>query len=242
MDKVNAYTKKLKTDLVEVIGAAVKNLEPATLKFGAGQGRVRHEPPRADREGNHQRDEPHRPGRSHGAGAGDRGQGRQAESSRVRLRLPQHHARRYSSGAATTPATLRSTSRRPSRARSRCSGRVAAPMPTRSRDARSNSASSTARNSPTPSSATVKGEMKPITGKFEREVRDDLAQVRVGAHEGPTRPPIRSARRSPCSGAPNGCSRNSKRTARSPPPIRTTRCRRGLSATRSSGLRSAARS
>jgi putative membrane-bound dehydrogenase-like protein len=36
-DKVAAYTKKLKADLVEVIGAAVKNLEPATLKFGHGK-------------------------------------------------------------------------------------------------------------------------------------------------------------------------------------------------------------
>ena len=37
MDKVVAYTKKLKGDLVEVIGTAVKNLEPASLKFGHGK-------------------------------------------------------------------------------------------------------------------------------------------------------------------------------------------------------------
>jgi putative membrane-bound dehydrogenase-like protein len=36
-EKVNAYTKKLKTDLIELIGAAVKNLEPATLKFAHGK-------------------------------------------------------------------------------------------------------------------------------------------------------------------------------------------------------------
>ncbi len=37
MDKVVAYTKKLKGDLVEVIGTAVKNLEPASLKFAHGK-------------------------------------------------------------------------------------------------------------------------------------------------------------------------------------------------------------
>ena len=37
MDKVIAYTKKLKADLVEVIGAAVKDLQPAMLKFAHGQ-------------------------------------------------------------------------------------------------------------------------------------------------------------------------------------------------------------
>ena len=36
MDKVEIYTKKLKADLVEVVGAAVKNLEPATLSFAHG--------------------------------------------------------------------------------------------------------------------------------------------------------------------------------------------------------------
>ena len=35
--KVEAYTKKLKDDLVAVIGAAVKNLQPAGLKYGAGK-------------------------------------------------------------------------------------------------------------------------------------------------------------------------------------------------------------
>ncbi|HEV3437410.1 MAG TPA: neutral/alkaline non-lysosomal ceramidase N-terminal domain-containing protein, partial [Gemmata sp.] len=33
IDKVNAYTKKLKSDLIELVGQAVKNLEPVTLKF-----------------------------------------------------------------------------------------------------------------------------------------------------------------------------------------------------------------
>jgi len=37
MGKVETYTKKLKTDLIELIGEAVKNLQPATLKFGRGQ-------------------------------------------------------------------------------------------------------------------------------------------------------------------------------------------------------------
>ena len=37
MEKVVAYTRKLKNDLVEAIGAAVKNLEPATLRFGQGE-------------------------------------------------------------------------------------------------------------------------------------------------------------------------------------------------------------
>ena len=36
-DKVAAYTKKLKGDLVEVIGAAVKALEPTNLKFAHGK-------------------------------------------------------------------------------------------------------------------------------------------------------------------------------------------------------------
>jgi putative membrane-bound dehydrogenase-like protein len=36
MDKVEVYTKKLKTDLVELVGRAVKNLEPATLTFAHG--------------------------------------------------------------------------------------------------------------------------------------------------------------------------------------------------------------
>jgi hypothetical protein len=36
MQKVLAYTKKLKADLVEVIGAAVNNLEPSKLKFTNG--------------------------------------------------------------------------------------------------------------------------------------------------------------------------------------------------------------
>lgn len=36
-EKVSAYSKKLAADLVEVVGAAVKNLEPAALKFGQGK-------------------------------------------------------------------------------------------------------------------------------------------------------------------------------------------------------------
>src|SRR5262245_46180027 len=37
MDRVDAYTKKLKTDLVELVGAAIKNLEPSTLSFAHGK-------------------------------------------------------------------------------------------------------------------------------------------------------------------------------------------------------------
>lgn len=37
MDKVETYTKKLKSDLIELVGSAVKNLEPATLSFAHGK-------------------------------------------------------------------------------------------------------------------------------------------------------------------------------------------------------------
>jgi putative membrane-bound dehydrogenase-like protein len=37
MDKLGVYTKKLKTDLIELVGAAIKNLEPATLKYAQGK-------------------------------------------------------------------------------------------------------------------------------------------------------------------------------------------------------------
>ena len=57
-DKIAAYTNALKTDLVELVGAAVKDLEPVTLKYGQGRRGLRNQPPRTDRKGHHHRQEP----------------------------------------------------------------------------------------------------------------------------------------------------------------------------------------
>ena len=153
---------------------------------------------------------PHRPGRSHGAVLVVDRQGRQAEGGRVRLRLPQHHADRQQwCGDYAGFAQIGIEKAFPGAVAMFWTGCGARRQSATAR-VRSSCASSTARNSPTPSIGDGEGRDEADHGNVQREVRDDLAHASSRCPPRRNSRPIRSARRSRCSAAPSGCSRNSK--------------------------------